>query len=111
MRNAIALALVFAASLAFVAACNACAATAPQPSTVTVVGDASVDLCQSACEAEATYCPTTMTDGGVPFCVTWCHSSNGKHSSATTTIPALTCQANAKRKAAYVACQVVSTCP
>ena len=111
MRDFLALLVIFAASLAFVAACNACSAKPPPPATLVTVADASVDLCEGNCAGQQTYCPCTMLDGGVPACVAWCHESNAKHTSSSTTIPALTCTSSATSKAAYVACGTMSACP
>lgn len=100
-------ALAFGALVLF--ACTRCTPAIPAPVTVVTIGDAQIDLCVVSCANEAVFCPSTMSDGGVPQCVAYCHTEAGR--TQATTLPSLACMADATSKSAFVACGTVSTCP
>ena len=109
MREILGLICALLLGAGVVAACYACTPQTPAPITVVTIGDAQIDLCVVSCANEAVFCPSTMSDGGVPQCVAYCHIEADR--TQATTLPSLACMADATSKSAFVACGTVSTCP
>lgn len=106
----------FIASMAigfFVASvCTHCSSGFAPPVLPLPLGDAQ-DLCAVACNQQATYCPSSMTDAGVSACEAWCRTSASGHKSMNTEPQALQCVAAATDKVSFLACGTMSlgSCP